>query len=247
VRVRANFETRTLSSLIARGRWFKILSASTIKSLRIRTSRRNARKSRTCVRLRSPAGPLSVTKPCRKSEANLEDFMFRRESWLREFAVRFAESRMPRARGFATCVARRLTSGVRSAALRTLRGYILLTMQTAIDAAGRMRAAEPRGSSLTGERRRLTLLFCDLVNSTSLAARLDPEEWRETVAGYHRAATQAIECFGGHVAEYQGDGVMAYFGWPEAHDNDERAARAALAIVNEIAKLNQHSARSSWS
>jgi class 3 adenylate cyclase len=85
---------------------------------------------------------------------------------------------------------------------------------TAIDAAGRMRAAEPRGdpaeprgSSLTGERRHLTLLFCDLVNSTSLAARLDPEEWRETVADYHRAAAQAIERFGGHVAEYQGDGV----------------------------------------
>src|SRR6266851_5579355 len=122
----------------------------------------------------------------------------------------------------------------------------------AIDAAGRMRAAEPsggaaelRGSSLNrGERRHLTVLFCDLVNSTSLAAQLDPEEWREIVADYHRAAAQAIERFGGHVAQYLGDGVMAYFGWPEAHDNDaERAARAGLAIVDAIAKLNQHSAR----
>jgi class 3 adenylate cyclase len=104
--------------------------------------------------------------------------------------------------------------------------------------------AEARGSSLTGERRHLTVLFCDLVNSTSLAAQLDPEEWQEIVADYHRAAAQAIERFGGHVAQYLGDGVMAYFGYPEAHDNDaERAARAGLAIQDAISKLNQPSTR----
>jgi len=92
-----------------------------------------------------------------------------------------------------------------------------------------------------GERRHLTVLFCDLVNSTGLAAQLDPEEWREIVAGYHRGATHAIERFGGHVAQYLGDGVMAYFGYPEAHDNDaERAARAGLAILDAISKLNEH-------
>src|SRR5246127_4213540 len=113
----------------------------------------------------------------------------------------------------------------------------------AIDAAGRMRGAESRGgpaelrgSSLTGERRHLTVLFCDLVNSTSIAAQLDPEEWREIVADYHRAAAQAIERFGGHVAHYLGDGIMAYFGWPEAHDDDaERAARAGLAVYSVFA------------
>ena len=100
--------------------------------------------------------------------------------------------------------------------------------------------AEPH-DGLTGERRHLTVLFCDLVNSTSIAAQLDPEEWREIVADYHRAAAQAIERYGGHVAQYLGDGVMAYFGWPEAHDNDaERAARAGLAILDAISKLNQH-------
>ena len=94
-----------------------------------------------------------------------------------------------------------------------------------------------------GERRHLTVLFCDLAGSTEIAAQLDPEEWREVVAGYHRAAAGAITRFGGHVAQYQGDGVMAYFGYPEAHDNDaERAARAGLAIVDEIAKLNQQPA-----
>ena len=97
---------------------------------------------------------------------------------------------------------------------------------------------QPR--EVAGERRHLTVLFCDLVGSTAIAAQLDPEEWRETVAGYHRAAAEAITRFGGHVAKYLGDGVMAFFGYPEAHDNDaERAARAGLSIIDAIAKLNE--------
>jgi class 3 adenylate cyclase len=85
------------------------------------------------------------------------------------------------------------------------------------------------------------VLFCDLVGSTEIASHLDPEEWREIVAGYHRASAQAIERFGGHVAQYLGDGVMAYFGYPEAHDNDaERAARSGLAILDAITKLNEY-------
>ncbi len=64
------------------------------------------------------------------------------------------------------------------------------------------------------------MLFCDLVGSTKIASHLDPEAWREIVGEYHRAAAQAIERFGGNVGQYLGDGVMAYFGWPEAHDND---------------------------
>ncbi len=88
------------------------------------------------------------------------------------------------------------------------------------------------------------MLFCDLVGSTAIAAQLDPEEWRETVAGYHRAAAEAITRFDGHVAKYLGDGVMAFFGYPEAHDNDaERAARAGLAILDAIAKLNEQPGR----
>jgi class 3 adenylate cyclase len=99
---------------------------------------------------------------------------------------------------------------------------------------------QARGGNIAGERRHLTVLFCDLVGSTAISAQLDPEEWREVVAGYHRTAAEAIIRFGGHVAKYLGDGVMAYFGWPEAHDNDaERAARAGLAILDAIAKLNQ--------
>jgi class 3 adenylate cyclase len=100
-----------------------------------------------------------------------------------------------------------------------------------------------RPAPVTGERRYLTVLFCDLVNSTGIATQLDPEEWRETIAGYHRVAGEAIERFGGYVAQYQGDGVMAYFGWPEAHDNNaERAARAGLAIIDDIANMGQRPA-----
>ena len=99
--------------------------------------------------------------------------------------------------------------------------------------------ARPVGAA-SGERRHLTVLFCDLVGSTEIAAQLDPEEWRELLSGYHRASAEAITHYDGHVANYLGDGVMAYFGWPEAHENDsERAARAGLAIVERVSKLAQ--------
>src|SRR5207253_6663923 len=115
---------------------------------------------------------------------------------------------------------------------------------TPLDAAAPVRPVTEPHYTLTGERRHLTMLFCDLVGSTEIASHLDPEEWREIVADYHQAAAQAIERFGGHVAQYLGDGVMAYFGWPAAHDNDaERAARAGLAILEAVSKLNDHPAR----
>jgi class 3 adenylate cyclase len=83
------------------------------------------------------------------------------------------------------------------------------------------------------------VLFSDLVNSTAIAVQLDPEEWREIVADYHRVTARAIERFGGQVAQYLGDGVVAYFGYPTAHDNDaERAARAGLAVLDAISTLN---------
>jgi class 3 adenylate cyclase/ribosomal protein L40E len=90
-----------------------------------------------------------------------------------------------------------------------------------------------------GERRHLTVLFCDLVGSTAIAAQLDPEEWPETIAGYHRTTAAAITSFDGYVAKFIGDGVMALFGWPQVHGNDaERAAYAGLAILDAISKLN---------
>jgi class 3 adenylate cyclase/predicted ATPase len=99
-------------------------------------------------------------------------------------------------------------------------------------------------ASVGGERRHLTILFCDLVGSVTLSSQLDPEEWRATVAGYQRAASEAVTRFGGEVVRYVGDGIMAFFGYPVAHDNDaERAARAGLAIIEAIAQLNQHQSR----
>jgi class 3 adenylate cyclase/tetratricopeptide (TPR) repeat protein len=96
---------------------------------------------------------------------------------------------------------------------------------------------------LTGERRHLTILFCDLVGSTTLTARLDPEEWRATVSQYQQAASDAISRYDGAVVRYVGDGIMAFFGYPVAHDNDaERAARAGLAILEGVAQLNQRPA-----
>jgi class 3 adenylate cyclase len=101
--------------------------------------------------------------------------------------------------------------------------------------AGPGRAAAPAD----GERRHLTVLFSDLVGSTEIAARLDAEDWREIAAQYQRTTAAAVTRFDGHVAKYLGDGLMVYFGWPQAHEDDaERAVRAGLAIVEEVVALN---------
>jgi class 3 adenylate cyclase/tetratricopeptide (TPR) repeat protein len=94
-------------------------------------------------------------------------------------------------------------------------------------------AREPEGDA--GERRQLTVLFCDLVDSTRLAAGMDAEDWRALVQRYHAAAGEAIARFEGHVAQYLGDGLLVYFSWPRAHEDDaERAVRAGLAIVDAV-------------
>ena len=91
-----------------------------------------------------------------------------------------------------------------------------------------------------GERRYLTVMFCDLVGSTGISAQLDAEEWRDLVGAYLDAASAAVTEMGGHVAKKLGDGLMALFGYPVAHENDaERAARAALAIQRALAELNR--------
>jgi class 3 adenylate cyclase/predicted ATPase len=88
------------------------------------------------------------------------------------------------------------------------------------------------------ERRQLTVMFVDLVGSTALSARLDPEDMREIVGAYQRCCTDVITRAGGFVAKYMGDGVLAYFGYPEAHEDDaERAVGAGLALVEAVRKL----------
>ncbi len=94
------------------------------------------------------------------------------------------------------------------------------------------------GHAPAGERRQLTVLFCDLVGSTPLSQQLDAEEWRDLIARYQQAAAGAVARFGGHVAKNLGDGLLIYFGWPSAREGDpERAVRAGLAIVEAVRVL----------
>jgi class 3 adenylate cyclase len=97
---------------------------------------------------------------------------------------------------------------------------------------------------LTGERRHVTVMFCDLVGSTSISAQLDAEDWRDLVGAYLDAASAAVVEMGGHVAKKLGDGLMALFGYPVAQENDaERAARAALSIQRSLSEINRKNAR----
>ena len=97
-----------------------------------------------------------------------------------------------------------------------------------------------------GERRHITVMFCDLVGSTSISAGLDAEDWRDLVGSYLDVAAAAVTAMGGHVAKKLGDGVMALFGYPVAQENDaERAARAALAIQRALAEVNRKNADTS--
>ena len=96
-------------------------------------------------------------------------------------------------------------------------------------------AGKPTGQRVEAERRQLTVMFCDLVGSTALSARLDPEDMRDIILSYQKAVTAAVNRFDGHIAKYMGDGVLVYFGFPAAHEDDaERAARAGLSIVQVI-------------
>ena len=88
------------------------------------------------------------------------------------------------------------------------------------------------------ERRHLTVMFCDLVGSTALSKRLDPEELREVIGGFHEVCAGAITTFDGYIARYMGDGLLVYFGYPQAHEDDaERAVRTGLAIVDAVGGL----------
>ena len=101
------------------------------------------------------------------------------------------------------------------------------------------------GLQISAERRPITVMFCDLVGSTNLAANLDAEDWRNLVNAYLDEASMAVTGFGGHVLKKLGDGLMALFGYPQAQENDaERAVRAALAIQRALSDLNARNARS---
>ena len=98
-------------------------------------------------------------------------------------------------------------------------------------------------ASNDAERRQLTVMFCDLVGSTPLSTRFDPEDLRELIGVYHRAVAETVGRFAGFVAKYMGDGVLIYFGYPEVHEDDaERAVRAGLAVIDAVGGLATHEA-----
>jgi class 3 adenylate cyclase len=105
------------------------------------------------------------------------------------------------------------------------------------------KSAPPKAAQVPAERRPITVMFCDLVGSTSLAAKLDAEDWRNIVNAYLDQASEAVTGFGGHVLKRLGDGLMALFGYPQAQENDaERAVRAALAIQRSLVEVNARNA-----
>jgi len=121
-----------------------------------------------------------------------------------------------------------------------LRGKLRAAIQALRDAA-QLSGTSPQPevlSSRNAERRQLTVLFCDLVGSTALTHEIDPEPLRELMQAYQQSCSAVIDKYDGHVAQYLGDGLMVYFGWPKAHEDDaERAIRASLEIVDAVKKV----------
>lgn len=99
---------------------------------------------------------------------------------------------------------------------------------------GRARSPE----EVSAERRQLTVMFCDLVGSTSLSVEFDPEDLADAIRVYHESCTKVVARWDGHIAKFMGDGVLIYFGWPRAHEDDaERAVQAGLELTSVVASL----------
>jgi class 3 adenylate cyclase/predicted ATPase len=169
-----------------------------------------------------------------------------------------------RQRGRITYGALQLQCGLTDAQLEVLKDELLHAQQVARDEDGRVLVwtgdaetppalqlpATPPSHTATppapsppseAERRQLTVLFCDLVDSTVLASQLDPEDLREVVRAYQEACAKVIARYEGHIAQYLGDGLLVYFGYPLAHEDDaQRAVRAGLGMVEAIGQLNTH-------
>jgi class 3 adenylate cyclase len=99
-------------------------------------------------------------------------------------------------------------------------------------------STQPKPAQDTAERRQVTVMFSDLVGSTALSARMDPEDLREVISAYQKCVADTVQRFGGFVAKYMGDGVLVYFGYPQAHEDDaERAVRTGLELVHAVGGL----------
>ena len=119
-------------------------------------------------------------------------------------------------------------------AIANLKGVEQITAAVGVAAAPR---TTPRVAD-TAERRQVTVMFSDIVGWTALSSRMDPEDLRELISAYQKCVTEAVHRFGGFVAQYLGDGVLVYFGYPEAHEDDaERAVRAGLELIAAVIAL----------
>jgi class 3 adenylate cyclase len=156
---------------------------------------------------------------------------------LGQYAQRFAEN------GIDVSVLRYLTDqdlekiGVLLGHRRKILAAITEATESAPAAPTPTPAAEPKPHD-TAERRQVTVMFSDLVGSTALSARMDPEDLREVISAYQKAVAATVQRFGGFVAKYMGDGVLVYFGYPQAHEDDaERAVRAGLELINAVSSV----------
>jgi class 3 adenylate cyclase/predicted ATPase len=114
----------------------------------------------------------------------------------------------------------------------------IAALGAAVPAAAVTSASRDVPAQSDAERRQLTVMLCDLVGSTALSTRFDPEDLRELIGDYHRAVADTVGRFDGFVAKYMGDGVLIYFGYPQAHEDDaERAVRAGLAVIEAVGRL----------
>src|SRR6476659_9257016 len=153
-----------------------------------------------------------------------------------EYAERFAESDID------TSVLRDLTDqdlkelGVSLGHRRKMLAAIA-ELASAVPASPQPASTEPKPQD-TAERRQVTVMFSDLVGSTALSARMDPEDLREVISAYQKRVAETVQRFGGFVAKYMGDGVLVYFGYPQAHEDDaERAVRAGLELIAAVGGL----------
>jgi class 3 adenylate cyclase len=127
------------------------------------------------------------------------------------------------------------------AAIAALRAEHPTVAQSAASATSAPTSLSPTAEA---ERRQLTVMFCDLAGSTALSSRLDPEDLREVIGAYHRAVADMVGRFDGFVAKYMGDGVLIYFGYPQAHEDDaERAVRAGLGAIDAVGRLDVKSGK----
>src|SRR5215831_18595477 len=133
--------------------------------------------------------------------------------------------------------------GDRKRLLRAIASLVDLTDRNT-PGATRVRSSGPPSAGIAvAERRQLTVMFCDMIGSTTLSEQLDPEDLRDIIAAYRETCARVVERYEGYVARYVGDGILVYFGYPKAHEDDaERAVRAGLEIAQTISTQSKECA-----